>query len=59
MKKLVLFVAIVAAVSFSACKKAATEEAPVVEETVVEEVIPATEGDSTIVVEEVAAPVAE
>jgi hypothetical protein len=45
MKKLVLFAAIVAAISFSACKKAATEEvAPVVEEaTVVEEVLPVEE----------------
>ncbi|MDR0681124.1 MAG: hypothetical protein LBG15_04635 [Dysgonamonadaceae bacterium] len=45
MKKLVLFAAIVAVVSFSSCKKAATEEAaPVVEEvTVVEEVAPVVE----------------
>jgi hypothetical protein len=42
MKKLVLFAAIVAVVSFSACKKTATEEvAPVIEEAIiVEEVVP-------------------
>jgi hypothetical protein len=48
MKKLVLFAAIIAVVSLSACKKTATEETPIVEEeiTVVEE-IPV---DSTVVV---------
>lgn len=47
MKKLVLFTAIVVAVSLSACKKTTTEEAPavveevtVVEEAPVEEVVP-------------------
>jgi TPP-dependent indolepyruvate ferredoxin oxidoreductase alpha subunit len=62
MKKLVLFAAIVAVVSFSSCKKAATEEvAPASEEvTVVEEAAPVVEeavSDSTAV--EVAPAVAE
>jgi hypothetical protein len=62
MKKLVLFAAIVAAVSFSACKKAATEEvAPVIEDAIiVEEVAPEEEvivADSVAV--EVAPAVAE
>jgi hypothetical protein len=57
MKKLVLFVAIVAAVSFSACKK--TAEAPIVEEAVIEEVVaPAEEAtpDTTEVVTEEVTP---
>jgi hypothetical protein len=55
MKKLVLFAAIVAVVSFSSCKKAATEEvAPATDEVTVveEEVAPVVEEgvvDSTVV----------
>jgi hypothetical protein len=53
MKKLVLFAAVVVAISFSSCKKTtdASIEAPAVEEVIVEEAVEEVpvEGDSVIV----------
>lgn len=55
MKKLVLFAAVIAAVSFASCKKTAEAEAPAQDSAVVEEVVV----DSAAAVVDSAAVVAE